>query len=401
MNISIKKRGGNVDFLKRAWAEINLDALAENLQTIRRTTQKSAKIMAVVKADAYGHGVKYCAAKLQAAGADWFGVSNMEEAIQLRGHHISNPVLILGYTPATQAAELARSGFAQTVFDLSYAQELSQEAVKAGVTVRAHIKIDTGMGRLGFLCYDQTAMADAVAEIAQVCALPGLVCEGFCTHFACADEMNNDFTESQFQRFVCTRQMLADKGITFTLHHCCNSAALMRYPHMHLDMVRPGIILYGLPPSPGMKDLLPLHACMQFKTVISMLKRVNKGTGLSYGHAYHMPDDGLVATVPIGYADGYIRTLSGKADMLVRGVRAPVVGRICMDQLLLDVTNVPGVCEGDAVTVFGQDGDQTITLDELAAQVGSINYESACLVGKRVPRIYLQNGQQIGKQGLI
>jgi len=390
------------DFLKRAWAEVSLDDLAHNYRMIRGAAEPHSKIMAVVKADAYGHGDKYCARKLAALGADWFGVSNIEEAARLRNCGITNPVLILGYTPPSFAKSLAESGFSQTVYGLDYAGELSRFALDAGVKVKIHIKCDTGMGRLGFVCTDDKTAGGSAALVVWAAGLPGLIPEGLYTHFASADqhERGREFTGAQFDRFLDFKRRLLESGRSFALYHCCNSAALMLYPHMHLDMVRPGIILYGLPPSPETRDCLPLRPCMQLKTVISQLKTVSRGTVISYGRDYKTDRETRIATVPVGYADGYIRAMSGRAEMLVRGMRAPVVGRICMDQLMLDVSGIPGVREGDAVTVFGRQGDQKIRIDELSDYAGTINYETACLVGKRVPRIYMENGIEIGMQGL-
>ena len=391
-----------VDFLKRAWAQVNLDDLAFNYKTIKSATAPHSKIMAVVKADAYGHGDKFCARKLAELGADWFGVSNIEEAVRLRSCGITNPVLILGYTPPTFAKCLFENNFSQTVFGSDYAGELSRFAVEAGVEVKIHIKCDTGMSRLGFVCTDDRTAEESAVLAARVAGLPGLIPEGLYTHFASADEheRGREFTETQFARFLDFKQRLLGLGSSFSLYHCCNSAAFMLYPHMHLDMVRPGIILYGLPPSPETKDCLPLRPCMQLSSVKSQLKTLGRGTCVSYGGEYKTDRETLVATVPLGYADGYIRAMSGRADMLVNGVRAPVVGRICMDQLMLDVSGIPDVREGDGVTVFGRQGSGQILIDELSGYAGTINYETVCLVGKRVPRIYTENGVEIGMQGL-
>ena len=387
------------EFLKRTWAEIDLDAIDRNYTAIRASVAETSRIMAVVKADAYGHGAGMVARTLQAAGADWFGVSNLEEAIQLRGEGITRPILILSYTPPEEAARLSAYHITQTVISREYARQLDAAAADIGVTLPVHLKLDTGMSRVGFFYHDAAADAGVIEELAEVCRLPHLQAEGIFTHFASADEQEDEgFTQHQFDLFTGAVNRLQARGITFALRHCCNSAATLRFPHMHLDMVRPGIILYGLTPASWMDTLLPLTPAMSLKTVTSLVKCIPDGSHVSYGRTFTTDRPTWVATVPIGYADGYPRSLSNVAHMLVAGRRVPLVGRVCMDQCLLDVTGVPNVQEGMTVTVFGRDGNENLPVEELASLSDSINYESVCLIGKRVPRIFYRNGQMIGKQ---
>ena len=392
-----------MDYLRRTWAEISLDALRHNHAVIRARLPQTCGIMSVVKADAYGHGVRYVARALDDAGTDWFGVSNLEEALQLRALGIKKPVLILGYTPPACAETLAHERISQTVFSTEYAAALSDCAARAGVMVDIHIKLDTGMHRLGFCC-DCDGVLDSTADAAAAaCRLPGLRAQGVFTHFPSADydgDCDGAVTKAQFARFLRTVGLIEARGVRFEVRHCCNSAAVLEYPEMHLDLVRPGIILYGLMPSEQVQNpgLIP---AMQLRTVVSMVKHVRAGETVSYGRTFTASGDRTVATVPIGYADGYPRALSGRAHMLVNGCRAPVVGRVCMDQLMLDVTGIPDVRAGMTATVFGRDGDEFLPVEEISALAGTINYETVCLIGKRVTRVFLDGGREVGHIGLL
>lgn len=379
------------DFLKRTWLEINLDAIRDNYHRIRSFVDPAAQIMAVIKADAYGHGVEHSAREMSEAGVDWFAVSNLEEAIQVRRAGLDKPILILGYTPPEYAQQLALNGISQAVFDVRYAHQLSACAEQAGLQVRIHIKVDTGMTRIGFPYRDNVEDAGSVDEIEEACALPGLYPEGIFTHLSCADEEGEAevYTRLQYDLFLDMIDRLCRRNLVFELRHCCNSAATIHYPEMHLDLVRPGIILYGMMPSPDWHNPLALHPAMEMKTVISQIKEVPAGVPVSYGRTFVTPHAMRLATVPIGYADGYPRALSGNAQMLLHGQRVPVVGRICMDQCMLDVSALPSAREGDTVTVFGGE----ITVDELAERAHTINYEIICGISKRVPRIFLRAGE--------
>lgn len=380
---------------RRTWTEVDLDALLHNYQQVRQRIPEG-KIMAVVKADAYGHGDIVVARTLQSAGAEWFAVSNFEEATLLRRQGISRPILILGYTPPTDAAALASQEITQAVYSLEYAAALNAAAVAAGVTVNCHIKLDTGMTRIGF-CVQKGREAQGVSEVSMVYALPALSCTGIFTHFSCADEPNaqsDAFTLEQFSLFTNAIALLEQKGIHFVLRHCCNSAATLRFPEMHLDMVRAGVILYGLAPAPECAGLADLRPAMGFYSTVTQVKEVDTGAEVSYGRTYTAPECRRLATVAVGYADGFRRNFSNLGRVAVRGHYAPVVGRVCMDQMLIDVTGIPGVRMGDTVTLVGEDGECRITFDDFARLNGTINYEEVCLIGRRVPRIYSKDQRE-------
>ncbi len=378
--------------LKRTWAEIDLDCLRQNMQNIK-TAASHSMVMAVVKADAYGHGAVLAAKTLAAAGADWLAVSNLDEALQLREAGLTLPILILSYTPSEEANRLHQFNITQTVVSAEHAAALNAAAKEANVTVNIHIKLDTGMTRVGFFCQTDALPVD---DIAAVCAMSHLNAEGIFTHFAVADEQDGDtFTRQQYALFTRVIDALAARGITFSLRHCCNSAATMRYPEMHLDMVRPGLILYGLYPDEWMRSLLPLSPVMSLRTHISHVKRVPADIDVSYGRQYRTEKDTTLATVPIGYADGYTRRVFGKAKMLVNGREVPVCGRICMDQCMLDVSDIDNVDPGTQVTAFGCDNGNTLSVETYASWSDTINYEVVCAIGKRVPRLYMQNGEPI------
>lgn len=388
-----------VEFLKRTWVQIDLDTLKKNFEEIRKKVKPDAKVMAVVKADAYGHGVEFVARELDADGADWFAVSNLEEALQVRKAGIEKPILILGYTPPEYAQQLALNNISQAVFNSDYAKKLSRHASESGVQVNIHLKVDTGMTRIGFTYQDNVRDSGAVDEIQEVCSLPSLYKEGIFTHFAKADEgtAGEAYTRLQFELFTDMINRLKARGIEFELRHCCNSAATVCYPEMQLDMVRPGIILYGMQPSDKQQASLDLSPVMELKTVVSMIKEVDKDTCVSYGGTYTADKNITVATVPVGYADGYPRALSNVGEMIVKGKRVPIIGRVCMDQLMLDVSGIDGISEGLIVTAFGNDKDGgCITADEIAAKTGTINYEITCGISKRVPRVFIKDGKTLG-----
>lgn len=380
--------------LRRTWAQIDLNAAQENIRQIRAALKPGTKLCATVKADGYGHGYEHTVAAMDDAGTDWFAVSNLAEALQLRRMGTEKPVLILGYTPPEQARTLALNRISQAVYSYSYAKKLSEAADFSGVKVNAHIKIDTGMGRIGFVYHDTAEDHPNLLEAAEVCRLPGLYPEGIFMHFSSADcgAEGEVFTRLQYDLFLSAVHVLESLGVTFELRHCSNSAAILEYPEMNLDMVRAGIILYGLYPSEQTKKTVPLRPLMEVKTVISLVKELPADTPLSYSRTYYTPSPRRIATVPIGYADGYPRALSNRCYMLVNGQRAPVIGNICMDQCMLDVTDIPDAQEGQTVTVFGTDGNETLPVELLAEKTNTINYEIICGISKRVPRVYLKNG---------
>ncbi len=386
------------NFLKRTWAEINLDAIKNNFIQIRKNISPNTKILCVIKADAYGHGAEILAAEYEALGADWFAVSNIEEAFQIRKVGIKKPILILGYTPVSMAPQLAKLNISQAVFSEEYAERLSNNASKNNVNVKIHIKVDTGMSRIGFLFQNINNHSHSIDTIEKVCNLKNIHAEGIFTHFARADEdgVAINATNLQYNNFIYIIKALKKRGIDIPISHCSNSGAILNYKEFNLDMVRAGIILYGVYPSEYSKSNLKLEPAMALKTVISQVKEVEPGTAVSYGSTYVTNKKTKIATVPIGYADGYFRSLSSKADMLIGGKRAPILGRICMDQTMLDVTGIRDVEVNKIVTVFGKDNGASITIDELAKKANTINYELLCAISKRVPRIYTKNGKNVG-----
>ena len=387
-----------MDYLRRTWAEVDLDAVESNYRAIRTCLRPETKVCCVIKADAYGHGAERLARLYESLGADWFAVSNLEEAEQIRRAGVKLPILILGYTPPDRAGELAENGIAQSVVGPEFAAELSREAVKAGVTVRAHIQIDTGMTRVGFFYQNPERDGGAIDGIEQACRLPGLNAEGIFTHFASADEGTDgrEYTQKQFACFTGAIAELERRGIRFRLRHCANSAAIFDYPEMQLDMVRPGVILYGMMPSGNILRNVALKTAMAVKSTVALVKTVPPQTCVSYGRRFTSKCDTVVATVPVGYADGYLRRYGDGAFALVRGKRAPVIGRVCMDQLMLDVTDISGVETGDTVTLIGRDGKEAVTADDIADASGTINYEIVCGIATRVPRVFMQGGKTVG-----
>lgn len=387
-----------MELLKRSWAVVNLDAIAKNIKTIKGILSPHCMVMGVVKADAYGHGDKYISDELVRLGVNWFGVSNIDEAISLRKQGIYHPILIFGHTPARFAKILNQYNITQSVFSLEYAKSLNEACEKDNVTIDAHIKIDTGMSRLGFVAANGL-MDNAVEEIKEAVKLLHLNFTGIFTHFPVADEkseVSKKFTENQFKLFNEIIEKLAANSITFKIKHCCNSAATMCYPHMHMDMVRPGIITYGLSPSTELNGMLSLKPAMELYSTITLVKEIVAGTSVSYGRKFIADKNMKIATVAIGYADGIERELSDKGFMLVCGKKAKIIGRVCMDQLMLDVTDIPNVKAGDIVTIVGTDGVNTISFDEMAEIGNTVNYEKICIIGKRVPRIYTRGGKEIG-----
>lgn len=372
-----------MDFLKRTWAEIDLSALKHNFEIIKAAAENS-KVMAVVKANAYGHNVDIVAPILDKAGADGFAVSNIVEAVELRDMGIRKPILILGYTPENMAKYLAKYDITQCVFSKEYAEKLSETAQKDNVKVKIHIKLDTGMGRIGFDCRDGdlSGIDDAVSAAKK----KNLVFDGIFTHFAVSDRSPDEedgFTDEQYDRFLKGVGKMKKAGLKPYAVHCSNSAALCLDTDKHLDMCRAGIILYGLTPSDKLKlkqDFIPV---MTLKTVVSMIKTVKKGETVNYGRTYKAKEDRLIATLTVGYADGYNRLLSNKGYVLINGKKAPIVGRICMDQMSVDITDIEGVSVGDEVELFGKN----LPVEELSNLCGTINYETVCAVSERVPKI--------------
>lgn len=371
--------------MRPVWAEINLQAVGHNLREIRRIIPSHTKIMAIVKANAYGHGAGAVVPKLLEAGADYLGVAILAEALEMREQGIKAPILILGYTGEEYYPLVVKYELTQTIFSLRQAESLSKAAVSLNKKVKVHLKIDTGMGRIGFLVTPQ-----AVKEVEEIAQLPGLELEGIFTHLANADAGDKSYCRFQLDNFFWFVRQVEQAGIKIKYKHVANSAAIIDLPQCHLDLVRPGIMLYGLYPSKEVaQSKVKLVPAMSLKARITHLKEVGPGTSISYGCTYTTKEKALIATLPLGYADGYTRLLSNKGMALVRGRKVPVVGRICMDQCMLNVSNVPGVALGDEVVLLGRQGTASISADELAELIGTINYEVLCMLSSRVPRIYV------------
>ena len=366
---------------------IDLDILSENFDAIQK--KAGVPVMAVVKADAYGHGAVQVARLLQDKCA-FFCVSSILEAMELRKAGLTKPILLLGYTPAEAYPTAVREEIRPTIYRMEDAQALSQAAQALGLPARFHFAVDTGMSRIGFQVTE--ADADICARIA---GLPGLVAEGLFSHFATADCADLSRAEAQAERFAEFDRMLRERGVNIPIRHLNNSAGLMNFATPY-EMVRSGIITYGMYPSDEVdKRLLPLRPALRWLSRVSHVKVLPAGREISYGGTYVTKADTVVATIPVGYADGYRRNLSGRFYVLIRGKKAPILGRICMDQMMVDVTAIPGVQVGDQVTLVGTDGDETITMEEISARADSFNYEFVCGISRRVPRLYVQDGKTI------
>ena len=369
------------------WADINLSHLASNVREFRKFLPDTVKLLAVVKADAYGHGACEVAEVALQEGASMLGVASLEEGAALRQKGIKSPILILGCTDPRQNLSLLEMQLTPTVFSWEAASSFSQQAQARGKRAAIHVKIDTGMGRLGLA--DPRNTIDFLERVA---ALPGIILEGVYTHFAAADEKDKNFTRHQLRLFNSILNACKERGIEVPLKHAANSAAALELPETHLDMVRIGIGLYGCYPSREMNNQIKLLPVMSLKSRIIFLKKVSAGTPVSYGRTYFAPDDTTIATVPLGYGDGYNRLLSNKGFMLVQGRRVPIVGRVCMDHTMLDVGKISFVQEGDEVVAFGRQGHGELNVEEIAGQLGTISYEVLCNIGSRVPRVYWRDG---------
>lgn len=384
-----------MDFVKRTWAEISLEAIRHNFKEIKSRVDGKAKICCVIKADGYGHGAVEVAHLYEKLGADFFAVSNIDEGIEIRNSGCTLPMVILGYTPVSDAKRLSDYNISQAVFSLEYAKSLSEECVKNDCSVKIHIKIDTGMSRIGFMCQEFPRDNNSIKEIKEACNLKNLELEGLFTHFCVSDEAmeGREFTYRQYENFRYVKEELEKSGLDIKISHCSNSGAIEDYADTYCDMVRAGIILYGLAPSGKLQGKFNLIPAMTLKTAVAYVKEIKKGATVSYGRTFTAEKDMKIATVPIGYADGYIRSNAKDGYMLVNGKKAKIVGRICMDQTMLDVTDIENVNTGDEVIVFGTGEDGEPTADLIAKNTDTINYEVVCLVGKRVPRIYYRNGK--------
>lgn len=372
------------------WAEINLDNLVYNIKQIREKA-KSKELIGVVKADAYGHGAVEVAPVLLQNGATRLAVAVLTEAVELRKSGIKCSIMILGLTPETLSDDLIKYDIEPTVSTYEYALTLSNIAQSKGKTIKVHIAVDTGMGRIGFLPSEES-----IEEIYKISKLANIEIEGLFSHFCTADEADKSYSNMQFEKYNWFYEKLISKNIKINMRDIANSAAIMELPETHYDGTRPGIILYGYYPSNEVnKNELNIKPVMTWKANVVHVKTLEKGEYIGYGRKFRTERKSIIATLPIGYADGYTRMMSGKAKVIINGKFAPVVGNICMDQCMVDVTDVGDVKAGDEVILMGSDGSLKFNADDMAAILGTINYEVICMVSKRVPRVYIENGQII------
>lgn len=374
----------------RIYAEINLDAIRYNMEAMRANIAPATKICGVIKADGYGHGA-VPVAKMMEDMVWGYATATLEEAVNLRKNHITEPILVLGYIPECSFSDMIQNEIRYTLAEVKKAETLSEEAIKTGKTARVHIKLDTGMSRLG------VRSKEAALELAQrVMDLPNLEIEGIFTHMATADMADKTAAKKQIAMFKEAVCFLKQHGIKIPVCHCSNSAGIIDLEEANIDMVRAGISIYGLYPSEEVeKQRVHLKPAMALKSCVAYLKTVPAGTPIGYGASYVTERETKVATISAGYADGYPRRLSNRAQVLIRGKRAPIIGNVCMDQFMVDVTDIPETEEEDIVTLLGRDGEEEITAEELAGIEGTINYEFVCDIGKRVPRLYVRNGTVI------
>jgi len=382
----------NRSFYNHSWCTVDIRQAENNIRFFKEHYASDCKLMCVVKANAYGHGAKEICPAFERGGADWFAVSALQEAVELRKSGSRLPVLILGYTSPEDASVLYQYQITQTIHSLEYARELSA-SLQEGERLPVHIKADTGMGRIGFDCVNRK-IEELCGEIRQVKALSNLDAEGIFTHFSVADEFSEDcvsYSDQQALRFKELVEALKKQGILFQLKHCSNSAALLYKPGLQFDMVRLGIAAYGLSPNgaeyAGMEGAKPL---MEMKTMISQVKEIQAGTGISYGKTFVAQKPMRVATLCVGYADGFRRSPDASRYVLIHGQTAPLLGRVCMDQCIADVSHIPDVKMGDEAVLFGRSGDAFLSVDEVADMWGTINYEVICGISERVKRVYLR-----------
>lgn len=375
----------------RVKAVISLDAVEHNFHEMRKNIAQDTKMIAVVKANAYGHGAVQIAHLIQNYDYIWgFATATAEEALALREAGVMKPILILGIVFDEYYPELVRNHIRPAVCEYEEARKLSAEAVSQGETVHIHIALDTGMTRIGF-----ADIPESVEEIRKIAALPNLEIEGMFTHFARADEYDRSPAMVQLERYREFSERVAEAGVEIPLHHCSNSAGIIRVPEANLSIVRAGITIYGIYPSAQVEtDIVRLDPVMELKSHVTYVKDVEPGTAISYGGTFAADRKLRVATVPVGYADGYPRQLSNKGWVLIHGQKAPILGRICMDQFMVDVTDIPDVCKGDEVTLIGRDGEEFISMDEMGELSGRFSYEFACDISTRVPRIYIKDGRE-------
>jgi len=374
----------------RVYARVDLDAIASNMERMKQNLSANTKIMAVLKADAYGHGAVQIAQMLETVDYIWgYAVATLDEAVVLKSEGMKKPVLVLGCVFPDQYMEMLKYDIRMNVYTEEMAEAISQMATREGLTAYMHIKLDTGMARLGFDISEKSVEAiHRISEMQNVCM------EGIFTHFAKADEADKTFTKKQIEDFLWMTGNLKEKGVAFQYEHCANSAAIIDVPEGHFDLVRAGISTFGLYPSEEVnRDNVRLKPAMALKSHVAFVKQIEVGTPISYGGTFVSEKSMTIATIPVGYADGYPRNLSNVGYVLIRGKQAPIVGRVCMDQFMVDVTDIEGVSFGDNVTLIGKDGNEAISVETLSELSGRFNYEFICDLGKRIPRVYVRDGK--------
>lgn len=374
----------------RVYASVDLDAIASNIEQMKQNLNLQTQIMAVIKADGYGHGAVPIAQMLERIDYIWgFAVATLDEAVVLRNEGIKKPLLVLGCVFPEQYFEMLKNDIRMNVYTEEMARSISEIAEREGLTAHMHIKLDTGMARLGF-----DVSEDSIDTIAKIAKMKNVCMEGIFTHFAKADESDKSFTENQIKNFMWMTERLEEKGIDFSYKHCANSAAIIDMPEVALDLVRAGISTYGFYPSNEVHtENVSLRPAMSLVSRVVFVKEIKKGTPVSYGGTFIAEEDMKIATIPVGYADGYPRSLSNIGSVIIHGQRAPIVGRVCMDQFMVDVTGIENVRFGDKVTLIGKDGEETICVEELSDLSGRFHYEFVCDIGKRVPRVYIKGGK--------
>ena len=374
----------------RVYAKIDLDAIAYNMEQMKQNIRPETKVMAVIKADGYGHGAVQIAEMMERWNYIWgFAVATLDEAVVLRTEGIQKPILVLGCVFPDQYMEMLKHEIRMNIYTEEMAESISRMAAREGKTAYMHIKLDTGMSRLGFGINEQSA-----ETIKRISKMPNVNMEGIFTHFTKADEKDKSFTKKQIQEFVWMTERLKKKNVRFTYEHCSNSAGIIDVPEANFDIVRAGISTYGLYPSEEVdKTNVKLKPALALKSHVAFVKEIERGTPVSYGGTFVAKEKMKIATIPVGYADGYPRSLSNKGYVLIRGKKAPILGRVCMDQFMVDVTQIEGVSFGDKVTMIGKDGNEILPVEVLSELSGRFNYEFVCDLGKRIPRVYVRDGK--------
>lgn len=374
----------------RVYAKIDLDAIAYNMEQMKQNIRPETKVMAVIKADGYGHGAVQIAEMMERWNYIWgFAVATLDEAVVLRTEGIQKPILVLGCVLPDQYMEMLKHEIRMNIYTEEMAESISRMAAREGKTAYMHIKLDTGMSRLGFGINEQSA-----ETIKRISKMPNVNMEGIFTHFTKADEKDKSFTKKQIQEFVWMTERLKEKNVRFTYEHCSNSAGIIDVPEANFDIVRAGISTYGLYPSEEVdKTNVKLKPALALKSHVAFVKEIERGTPVSYGGTFVAKEKMKIATIPVGYADGYPRSLSNKGYVLIRGKKAPILGRVCMDQFMVDVTQIEGVSFGDKVTMIGKDGNEILPVEVLSELSGRFNYEFVCDLGKRIPRVYVRDGK--------